>query len=317
LNKGSVEGVTASVDELLQLRFKASGIPLQSRRLTTCAMAGGYVSKFRSRGIDYQESRNYQPGDDIRTMDWRVTARTGRPHTKLYREERERPVIVLVELGPGMFFGTRTAFKSVIAARVAALLAWAAVHQGDRIGALLFGQGRHQELRPLGGQRGALRLIRELVVWTGLDNAKRAASQALSEALGRLRRVVRPGSLIVMVSDFYSLDPASEQHLVQLRRHNDMVACQILDTLERLPPPPGRYGVTDDHHGLTLETFSVGQQDRYAACLAEHHDRVERLLHRRAIPLLRLLTHEDVAESLRRGLMNLPPEPVGRMELSV
>lgn len=298
-------GIRVSPDELIQLRLRARSIPLDSRRQVAYATAGIHPSRFRGRGIDYQESRNYQPGDDIRAMDWRVTARTGRPHTKLYREERERPVIVMVDLGPSMFFGTRVAFKSVLAARAAALLGWATVHHGDRIGAFLFAGDGHQELRPTGGRHGVLKLIRALVAWTAPERGLAGAgSPSLGAALQRLRRVVRPGSLVFILSDFYSLDEDSDYHLTRLRQHNDLVACQIVDTLELAAPPPDRYAITDGQRSGILDIRSKALRERYEAYFAGHRQRVRRLALKRSIPLLLLATHEDVADSLRRGLAN-------------
>jgi uncharacterized protein (DUF58 family) len=188
--------------------------------------------------MDYLESRGYQAGDDIRNMDWRVTARAGEPHVKLYTQERERPVVVMVDLNPGMFFGTRGAFKSIVAARAAALIGWAAVRHHDRIGALLF-NGRHQELRPLGGQRGVLRLIRALVGATDPVQGMRQPDHPgrLTEALRRLRRVARPGGLVFILSDFYGIDADTRVLLQRLRQHSDVVACQVHDALELHSPP--------------------------------------------------------------------------------
>ena len=118
--------------ELIELRRHARKLDLTRRRPALAQLAGNHASRFRGRGMDYQESRAYQPGDDIRNMDWRVTARSGRAHTKLFQEERERPVVFCIDLGPSLFFATRGALKSVIAARAATLLAWAAAAQGDR-----------------------------------------------------------------------------------------------------------------------------------------------------------------------------------------
>ena len=298
----STAGTHIQTEELIQLRLQARGLSLQSRCRASSAISGMHQSRFRSRGIDFQESRSYQPGDDIRAMDWRVTARTGKPHTKLYREERERPVIVMVDLGPSMFFGTRVAFKSVIAARAAALIGWTAINHGDRIGAFLFGAGKHQEIPASGGRRGVLRLIRALAAWSSPDNA--SPSEGLGATLARLRRVARPGSLIFILSDFYTLDEDSERHLTRLRLHNDIVACQINDALELEPPPPGRYGITDGIHSGILDTGTISSRARYQTHFSHHHQRVRELLTKRAVPLIRLLTHEDVLEGLRRGLSN-------------
>jgi uncharacterized protein (DUF58 family) len=303
----SFSGVRVSVDELIRLRLQANGMRLESRRRVAYATAGFHASQFRGRGIDYQESRNYQSGDDIRHMDWRVTARTGRPHTKLYQEERERPIIVMVDFGPSMFFGTRRAFKSVVATQAAALLGWAAIQHGDRIGAFLFGHGDHYELRPSGGRRSVLRLIRQLAVLAEPDGERTKGRQpSLSEALQRLRRVVRPGSLVFLLSDFYGLGTDANYHLTRLRQHSDIIACQIIDALELAPPPPGYYAVTNGYDMRILDTTSSALCNQYRAHFAAHERQLQELLRKCTIPLLRLLTHEDVAESLRQRLMSPP-----------
>ena len=167
------------------------------RQPAASALAGSYRSRFRGRGVDFLESRNYQPGDDIRNMDWRVTARTGRAHTKVFQEERERPVLVAVDAGPSLFFGTRKRLKSVAAAELAAVIAWAAVRRGDRIGGFLFAPGSHRELRPAGGRRGAMRMIQSLVDWLDPDHAPGLAAEhkhgePLSVVMERVRHTARP-----------------------------------------------------------------------------------------------------------------------------
>jgi uncharacterized protein (DUF58 family) len=253
--------------------------------------------------MDYLESRGYQAGDDIRNMDWRVTARAGEPHVKLYTEERERPVVVMVDLNPGMFFATRGAFKSVIAARAAALIGWAAARHHDRIGALLF-NGNHHELRPLGGQRGVLRLIRALVATTDPATGMRqpAHPARLTGALRRLRRVARPGSLVFILSDFYGIDADTRVHLQRLRQHGDVVACQIVDALELHAPPPGRYGIGDGLNTAVLDTRSATRQAAYEQYFAQHHQRIDELMRACAVPLIRIATSDDVVERLRGSL---------------
>ncbi len=298
--------VHAGSDELVRCRLQAGDLRLDRRQPARSAITGAHASRFRGRGMDYLESRTYQPGDDIRSMDWRVTARTGRAHVKLYQEERERPVVVMVDLGPGMFFATRGAFKSVIAARAAALIGWAAIQNGDRIGALLF-NGGHHEIRPQGGQRGVLRLIRELVTATepGKAMTGHAAcneSSHLNEALLRLRRVARPGSLVFILSDFYALNADTKRHLQALRQHNDIVACQIVDALELEPPLAGRYAISDGIDTGLLDTRSADRRTAYTDYFASHHAAVRKLMQQSAVHLHRLTTTDDVARSLRHGL---------------
>ncbi len=271
--------LTVSARDLIELAGAAAALqPLQTLA-ARARRAGGHLSLRRGRGMDYEESRAYQAGDDIRAMDWRVTARAGEPHTKLFREERERPVVLCLDLNPGMFFASRGALKSVQAARAAALFGWAAVTQGDRVGALLFNQGHH-ELRPRPGRQGILRLVRELVVHTDPGAALTGAPAAggLNAALLRLRRLVRPGSLVILISDFYGLNPDSTQHLLFLRRHNDLVALQVLDPLETGAPPAGRYSVTDGRERRQLDAVSARDRRQYEHVLAAQHEGVKRLL---------------------------------------
>lgn len=297
-------GVVPSREELIGLRLSARNLPLNLRQVVQSVTAGSRRSAFRGRGMDYAESRGYQAGDDIRNMDWRVTARSGRPHVKVYQEERERPVVIMADFGPGMFFATEGAFKSIIAARAAALIAWATIQNGDRIGALLY-NGGHQELRPTNGPRGALHLIRELVLAADPAKVAQAVAQPddrFNEALTRLRRVARPGSLVFIFSDFYHLDSHSKRHLQLLRRHSDVVACQILDRLELRPPAPGRYPVMmGDRQGI-LDTRSTTQCAAWTQHFAARRARVGELMQQCAIPLLQLSTADDVSQRLRQLL---------------
>ncbi len=296
-----------SLDDLIALRRQAGKLDLSRKQVARTQLAGNHASRCRGRGMDYRESRIYQPGDDIRNMDWRVTARTGRPHTKLYQEERERPVVLCVDLSPGMFFASRGALKSVVAARAASLIAWAAVAHGDRIGALLF-NGDHHELPPRGGKHGVLRLIRQLVAQGDpLASLQQPPHpEGLNAALTRLRRISRPGSLIFLLSDFYGIndgiDEETGKHLTRLRQHNDIVAIQVLDALELAPPPAARYGVSDGQHTGILDTRSAVARQAYADFFGRHHQALRELMRSRAIPLLQLSTDDDVAAVLHRHL---------------
>lgn len=297
-------GVQPNREELIGLRLLARDLPLNPWQSVQTASAGNHRSAFRGRGMDYVESRGYQSGDDIRNMDWRVTARSGRAHVKVYQEERERPVVVMADFGPGMFFATEGAFKSVIVTRAAAFIAWAAVQNGDRVGALLY-NGRHHELRPTSGQRGALHLIRALVTAAdpvNVANDNQHSNSRFNDALTRLRRVARPGSLVYLFSDFYHLDSDSKRHLQMLRRHNDVVACQILDRLERQAPAPGRYPVMYGSQQSILDTRSKTQRDAWTRHFAERRQRVSALMQQCAIPLLQLSTADDVSQRLREAL---------------
>jgi uncharacterized protein (DUF58 family) len=296
-----LSGIEASVDDLIGLRFRAQRLELGIARRARHSMTGAHGSRFRGRGMEFAESRIYLPGDDVRSIDWRVTARTGRPHTKLFQEERERPVILLVDLGASMFFGTRTAYKSVLAAETAALIAWAAMHGGDRVGALVAGRSHHLELEPVSGRRGVLRVLRALAALSRQASSDEEQQIKLCDSLLRARHVARPGSLLVVISDFYDLDEEAAGHLSRMRQHNDMLACWIHDRLEIEPPPPGRYNVSDGWQTATLDTLSSRARARYAESFGARVEALCATLGRLAIPLLPIATGDDVAEALRRG----------------
>lgn len=292
----------AGADDLIALRGRGEGIDLQRRSPARATRAGAHLSRFRGRGMDYQESRGYQPGDDVRRMDWRVTARTGQPHVKLYQEERERPVLLFLDLHPGMVFATRGVLKSVAAAQVAALLGWATAAGGDRVGALLASASGHVELPPRGGSHGVLQLVRQLVAHgdprVGINAGANAGD--LNASLLRLRRVARPGSLIVLISDFQGLDAASTPLLARLRQHNDVLAIHIVDPIERTPPPSGRYGIASGGRETVLDTRSAAARKAYQAHFAHLAAQVDETMRREAIPVLRLSTDDDIAATLRR-----------------
>ena len=233
--------VQVTLADLARLRPAGESLRLTAPRVRV-AIEGGHVSPYKGRGVEFDESRPYQDGDDLRTIDWRVTARTGKPHTKVFREERNRPVFVWLDLRRPMLFATRGAFKGVRAAEIAALVAWSAVANGDRLGGLVFSETEHHELRPALGSRSALRLLQTICtrsLW--LPPTTAAALEVDAErALQRLARVARPGSLIFLLSDFRNLGADYERHLRQLAAHCDLMLAHCYDAVEAELPPLGR-----------------------------------------------------------------------------
>lgn len=246
-------GVVAELSELIDLQRYVGKVA--HRPESRVLGRGQHLSTLRGRGMDFAEARNYQAGDEIRHMEWRVTARTGRPHVKIYEEERERPVVILVDFSPSSFFGTRLAFKSVVAARLSALLAWTVVKQGDRVGSVLFSEHEHSEFMPSRRLSHVLPLLAALSRYTMSSEKSLPSGQGrpLSYALKRVRRVARPGTILVIVSDFYSFDQESQQHLSRICAHNDVIAYHISDPLELAPPKPELYAISDGHQELLLD----------------------------------------------------------------
>jgi len=296
--------VTVSARSLIDLRAAAQGLGLPGTPIRA-RDSGDYLSAYRGRGIEFEESRPYQPGDDVRSIDWRVTARTGRTYTKLFREERQRPVLFCVDFRAAMYFATRGAFKSVVAARATALLAWSSHHQGDRVGGLIFSEDSHRELRPQRELAAILRLIRQLVAfahWTG-PSVPPPVALPLSAPLSRLRRVTRPGSLVFIISDFRVLDPGVERHLARLARHNSVVLISIHDPIEAELPPPGCYRVTNARRDLLLDSTSAEARERYRARFAERQAELRGLCRRYGMSLIPVATDAELTASFRTDLL--------------
>jgi len=247
-------------DDLIALRRHAGRIDLSSRRRVMTDLTGTRLSGFMPRGMDFEEHRAYQPGDEARTIDWRVTARTGRLHVRLYREERERPVLLAVDVRPPMWFGTRGCYKSVLAARAAALCAWSAASNGDRVGGLTFGLRRHTEVRPAGGPRGVLKLLQALEA-AGPPEPGSAAEEP-AHGLQRLLRTTRPGSLVAVFSDFRGVGQPEADLLRRLARHAELIIGFVHDPLESELPPAGLYPLADGAGGAPLVIDTGGRQKR-------------------------------------------------------
>lgn len=288
---------------LIGLNRDARSLPLISNSVKA-QMAGGHLSAFRGRGMEFHESRPYQAGDDIRAIDWRVTARSGQTHTKVYREERERPVLLWLDLCASMHFGTRNCFKSVLAARLAALLAWNSVQHGDRLGYLVFSEEQHVESRPARGMRSALHFIQRVVEHSAWQGQGRRASDKTAglKALTRLRQVTRPGSLLLLCSDFRFLDPACRSQLVELSRHNDVVMLHCFDPFEQELPSAGYYRVTDGEDEVDIDTSSAKLRDGYRQRFEQHQQALQRLCDELKLYLIDMSTAEDMLGALKTGL---------------
>lgn len=305
--------VTISSKTLIGLRHVAEAIPLDAGKIRAL-QTGQYQSPFKGRGMEFDEARLYQAGDDVRSIDWRVTARTGKPHTKLYREERERAVILCVDFRAPMFFATRGAFKSVIAAKLAGILSWSASHNGDRLGGLIFSESEHLEMRPQRGKLAVLHFLQRLTdhpawQWQSAQNNSHKTPQkkeanthsAMQQALGRLRRVARPGSLIVMISDFRDMDQHTHASLSQLSRHNDVILVFVYDSLESQLPPAGFYRLGDEETVTSIDTSISNIRERYRNRFEERIKSIDTLCKRYRMRFITCATHENVAEVLQQG----------------
>ncbi len=305
--------VSVTQADLIRLNGPARAIALNVLRVNSL-QTGAYVSHFRGRGMEFDESRPYQPGDDPRSIDWRVTARSTTAFTKLFREERERPVLVVVDLRSNMHFATRGCFKSVNASRAAALLSWAAHHRGDRLGGLIFGDTTHRELKPRLGRLAALRFVHQLAEhpdWKSIGrknpdekDAKTSepAADPLAHAMSSLRRVARPGSLVVVISDFIGFSRAAQSYLSSVARHCEVLALFMSDPLERHLPPPGRYRIVSPTDEIAIDTFASAARRDYENEFANRSHELEQFCHRYGVHLMPMSTADDPVSTLQTAL---------------
>jgi len=261
--------VHVSLPELIALRsrvMRAPSPPVVSR----VQRSGQRPGRLHGRGMDYAESRVYQAGDDVRRMDWRLTARSGVAHTKLFQEEREGRLLILLDTNASMRFGTRTRFKSVQAARVAAMAAWYAVRGADRVGVLAFG-GQRQLLRPLGGARGALAVAGAVAAW---DASVPGDDETLSAALQRAGRLMHGASRVLIVSDGFAVDDAARGRMLGLVAKAEVSVVNVADPLELTAPPAGRYPFA--HRGVHYDVVLQADRQRedFARGLGEGHRRL-------------------------------------------
>jgi uncharacterized protein (DUF58 family) len=290
--------IKASLDELLALRGAARGLRLQARRPTHMPHSGSHRSTQRGRGLEFQEVRPYVVGDDPRTIDWRVTARRGKPHTKLFREERERPVWLLADLNSGMFFGTRRQLKSTVVARAAALLAWSAALGGDRVGAVVAGTSGCRISPPRAREAGVLPVLAALLEMQ--PDAPGPASDSLSLGLKALAPLIHPGSLVLVLSDYASLETDADAQWATLALHNDFRLFWITDPLERQGLPDGQFRVALAGRSLSLD--GAGIRNEWLSKWRDRQTRIDTLAARLNAPVAQLDTSELVENVLQAHL---------------
>lgn len=297
--------VWSSVPRLLSLEPEAAKLEIRRSRIRS-RQSGSYLSPFRGRGMEFEEARPYQPGDDVRHIDWRVTARTNRPHSKVFREERERPVLLSVDCNASMHFGTRGSFKSVLAIELAALLAWRAKRQGDRVGGFVFDGERHVELKPSRSARSVLFLLHTLSEFSRrtLDensaektNAEKTnlSSHKQADAVSRLIHVAKPGSLVTLISDFRNLSESFEPGIATLTRHCEVDLVQVYDPIEEYFPEAGRLQLSDGEQHLSIDTGSKKKLQKYHHQFVELQEFLSQLSRRYAAGYHRLSTQQGLS----------------------
>ena len=290
----------ASLSEMVRLRYGArelTGFPqVQARQM----MAGGHRSRFRGRGMDFDEVRIYQPGDDVRSIDWRVTARTQVPHTKIFSEERERPILVISDLRGPMFFGSQR-LKSVVACEISAALAWAGLAANDRAGGLVFGPQQQVDIKSRRSHHAVLQFIHALHEYSSQLLEPQPDHFSLRDILEESRRFILPGSTVFIVSDFHDLDSGCERHLFELARHGNLNFCHVYDNIETELPPPSLYAVTDGQQRTMLDSSNKQLRQQFVDAFNERSQHLRKLSEQLSAGLLPFNSADNVMSVLARA----------------
>jgi len=298
-------GVYANLAELTALRPLAQGFSFLPRQPVHSLLAGQHASRLRGRGLDFEEIRRYQMGDDVRQIDWKVTARTRKTHTRIFTEERERTTLLLVDQRVSMFFGSVKNMKSVTAAHAAALGAWRVVAQKDRIGALVFNDAKIEEIRPQRSNSAVMRILHAIVEQNhalSVTAGVQSNPGMFNEVLRHCDRLAKHDCLVCIISDGFGHDEESRQILTRIGRHNDVLFGFVYDPLEVDLPAAGRLVFGDGRLQLEVDTSNRGLRERYRTAFAKQRADGRNFLLHRDTPVLPLSTSESVPEQIRRQL---------------
>lgn len=300
-------GVYANLDDLIRIQFKARNFSFLPRQPVTSILSGRYASRLRGRGLNFEELRRYLPGDDIRTMDWKVTARTRSPHVRVYTEEKDRSVVLIVDQRINMFFGTRDRLKSVTAAELAALGAWRALHVGDRAGAVIFNDTDLVEVRPKRSQKTVMSLLGSVLE---MNHALHANSQLeqnpdmLNRALEAALQFITHDTLVVIVSDFFGVNEQTERLTTRMAEHNDVLALLVHDPI-RLQPAVHNLTVSDGSLQMEIDFADKRVRGKIAKDYGDEQIHIKRFLSKLAAPMLMISNEGDVVDQVRR-LLGVP-----------
>ena len=298
-------GAYAELDSLIALQFKARGFTLMHSQPVHSLLFGRRASHVRGRGLDFEELRNYVAGDDVRRIDWHVTARMQKPFVRVYSEERDRPTLVVVDQRINMFFGSRVSMKSVVATEIAALTAWRVLQQGDRIGAFIFNDDTTEEVRMHRSRANVLRILDRIVHKNRQlrgDSPTKSIPSRLNDVLHAVSLVYRHDALVIIASDFDGADQTTRDLLLNLSRSNDVVCCLTFDPLAVKLPAAEQLVVSDGELQVEL---ALGQEKIRKNILEASDKRLRFILswqHELGIPVLPISTAEDVPEQIRHLL---------------
>jgi len=307
-NMKSNNGIYVTLEELVKLELKAKGFSFLPRQPIHSVLSGRHASRLRGRGLNFEELRGYLPGDDIRNIDWKVTARTQKPHIRVYTEEKERPAIIICDQRISMFFGTKKDMKSVTAAKLSALAIWRILSSDDRVGGIVFNDSELKEIKPGRSKANANLIFREIEVFNNKLNVEleiKPNPKMLNKVLEQVTRVAPHDYLVVVISDFHGLDNVSKKHFMTLAEHNDVISFLVYDTTAVEMPIDGKYVFSENELQIEVDLENKHIHAPISQFANKRLKNVDMILKEIGIPIFRINNSEDIGEQLRMHFGNL------------
>ncbi len=305
----AIPGVYVDLAALIALEGRGRRVSFLPRQAARSLLSGRYASRMRGRGLNFEEIRDYRSGDDVRSIDWKVTARLQAPHVRVFNEERDRQALLVVDQRLTMFFGSRLAMKSVAAAQAAAIAAWRILAAGDRVGGVVFGDRDVAEVKPQRSRRNVLNLLghvteKNQALGVGRDIV--SAPDMLNRALDQARRLALHDTTVIVASDFDGADEATRRMIGGMARHNSVVTLLVHDPMQSELPPSARLAVTDGELQIMLDVGQDSAHKRLREFTDERLRKVFAWTREIGVPVLPLSAAEEIAPQLRRLMGRLP-----------
>jgi len=292
----------SDISALVAFRFHVKQKKLNHQQNLLAANSGNHLAIKKGRGMTFSEVRQYQPGDDIRHIDWRVTARTQKPHTKVFVEEHERPTLLVIEQTPHLFFGSQVRLETEQALNIAAILAWVSLNHGERVGGLCFNHAHNHWVAPKRNQQTVLHLLQKsIVLQQQLSRPAPPDPSNWPNTLNQLLKMNKPGNKVFLIGDMMQLNQHASQQLHKLKKRADLTAIHIYDELEKNLPELGWLSITPSFNSdkmLKLDSFRSKTRQAYRTLYEEQWHHTEEAFAKLSIPLVSIATHQEPLMSL-------------------
>lgn len=295
--------IYAQLPQLIKLQYQAKGFSFLPQQPVKSLLTGRHSSKLRGRGLNFEELRHYRSGDDIRTMDWKVTNRTRKPHVRVYTEERERNIILFIDQRVSMFFGSQQKMKAVVAAEAAALIAWRVIEAGDRVGAVIYNDEEIVNIPPARSRSTVIHMLSKVVEFNQrLKAGNKANPQQLNIALTALSRNLSHDALVISIGDGAGWNKTSTDKIRRISQHNDIIAIKVFDAAEEQLPNLDQLVVSDGSLQLEIKGKRKDLRERFQQSYEQNLGMIRYELKKYAIPVIDINTIDSVRKQLVKAL---------------